>query len=338
MKRVTIADVAKRAGVSKSTASQFLNKRYEYMSEDTRKRIMKAIKDLNYQPNAVARSLKVKRTNTIGFIVSNILHSTYTAILRGVEDFCNNRNYNVILCNSDDNPKKELEYIRMLQSKQVDGIIIISTGKNNDTLRDLIENDYPVVLLDRNFEELKTDTITVNNYQGASRAIEHLVQLGHHNIGVISPFHEGFSPRLDRIKGVYDTAETYGCADQLMVRQVKDIGRTEQVLDQFFQSQNRPTAIFTINDRMTTEVLKYIKKKKMLIPDELALVTFDDLNWFELMTPALTTIKQPTYELGVMAAQLMLDRLEQGDKLDYRQIVKDCQLVIRESCGFRKTF
>src|SRR5690554_6439026 len=132
MKRITIADVAKHAGVSKSTVSQFLNKRYDYMGEDTKKRIEDSIKQLHYRPNILARSLKQKSTTTIGIIVANILHNFSTQVMRAIEDVCHKYDFHVIVCNADDNPDKEKNYIEMLQAKQVDGIILFPTGDNEE--------------------------------------------------------------------------------------------------------------------------------------------------------------------------------------------------------------
>lgn len=124
MKRITIQDVARLAGVSKSTISQYLNKRYDYMSEETKKRIEAAINELGYEPNFIARSLKQKKTSTIAVIVANILHSFSTKVIRAVEDYCNENGFHVIVCNADDDPEKEANYIRMLRAKQVDGMIV----------------------------------------------------------------------------------------------------------------------------------------------------------------------------------------------------------------------
>jgi LacI family kdg operon repressor len=139
MEKVTMADVAKEAGVSKSTVSQYLNKRYEYMSEKTKQKIKEAIEQLGYQPNYLARSLKQKRTSMVGVIVANILHYFSTSVTRGIEDFCQEHDLHAIVCNADDNPEKEKKYIEMLRAKQVDGLIVLQIGQNNDLYHRMVE-------------------------------------------------------------------------------------------------------------------------------------------------------------------------------------------------------
>ena len=154
MKRVTITDVAEHAGVSKSTVSQFLNKRYEYMSLKTRNRIEEAVKELNYHPNALARSLTQKTTFTIGVIVANILHTFSTQVIRAIENKFHEQGFQIIVCNADDEPEKEKKYIEMLIAKQVDGIIIFPTGGNIDLYTRMKKAQFPIVFMDRTLPEL----------------------------------------------------------------------------------------------------------------------------------------------------------------------------------------
>jgi LacI family kdg operon repressor len=152
-----MADVAKEANVSKSTVSQYLNQRFEYMGEDTKKRVEEAIQKLNYRPNIIARSLRQKKTSTIGVIVANILHSFSTQVIRSIEDVCSESNINVIVCNADDNPNKERMYIEMLRNKQVDGLIIFPTGGNLDLYQEMEKENFPIVFMDRYVEGAFSD-------------------------------------------------------------------------------------------------------------------------------------------------------------------------------------
>ena len=155
MKKMTIGDVAKHASVSKSTVSQYLNKRYKYMSEQTRERVAASIEELDYRPNIVARSLKQKSTFTIGVIVANILHSFSTQIIRAIENKFHEKGFHIIVCNADDEPDKEKDYIEMLMAKQVDGIIIFPTGGNVSLYEQMKKTDFPIVFMDRTIMILK---------------------------------------------------------------------------------------------------------------------------------------------------------------------------------------
>ncbi|MFB4475856.1 LacI family DNA-binding transcriptional regulator, partial [Oceanobacillus caeni] len=185
MRRITISDVAEHAGVSKSTVSQYLNKRYDYMGKKTKERIEHAVKELGYSPNIIARSLKQKSTMTIGVIVANILHVFSTQVIRAIEDFCNEKDFHVIICNADDDPEKEKRYIEMLQSKQVDGIIAFPTGGNVELYKALIEVQFPVVFMDRIIPGIEIDTVILDNEKASFLAVEEFLRKGYREIGML---------------------------------------------------------------------------------------------------------------------------------------------------------
>lgn len=171
MKTITITDVANHAKVSKSTVSQYLNKRYEYMSEKTRKKIEETIEELNYQPNIIARSLKQKSTFTVGVVVANILHTFSTQVIRAIENYFYEQGFHIIVCNADDNPEKEKNYIEMLRAKQVDGIIIFPTGDNLDLYQRMKSDQFPIVFMDRTIEELNIATVMLDNHLASKLAV-----------------------------------------------------------------------------------------------------------------------------------------------------------------------
>ncbi|MCC5910376.1 MAG: substrate-binding domain-containing protein [Clostridiaceae bacterium] len=336
MSKVKLKDVAEKAGVSKSTVSQYLNKRYEFMGKETRKRIEKVIEDLRYQPNEVARSLKIKKTNTIGVIVANILHPFSTYVSRGVEDYCQQRGYNVILCNADNDSNKEKSYIEMLQMKQVDGIIIAATGKNNDLIYREREKGFPIVLFDRYFDDVEVDMVLSDNYQGAFQAVEHLIKMGHKNIALVAPEGHLLSMRKLRIDGYYGALKKYNIPiDESYVKFVTTENLTNQLND-LFRQDHVPTAVFTVNDLMTIEVLTYLKENNIKVPDEMAVVVFDDLPMASLLEAPLTVVAQPTYEIGTTSARMLIERIESKVKPKHEQKILPCQLIVRQSCGFRK--
>lgn len=201
LKRITIADVAAQANVSKSTVSQFLNKRYEYMSESTRERIKLAIEELDYRPNTVARSLTQKSTFTVGVIVANILHSFSTHIIRAIENKFYEKGFHIIVCNADDEPEKEKEYIEMLLAKQVDGIIIFPTGGNVDLYKKMKQSRFPLVFMDRTLADLGIDTVLLDNNKAAELAVTKFVENGYSRIAIVTTsIIRNISPELNEFK------------------------------------------------------------------------------------------------------------------------------------------
>lgn len=174
MKRITIKDVAERSGVSVSTVSQYLNGRYNYMGEDTRNRIKEAVVELGYRPNFMARNLKNRSTKTVGIIVSNILHHFAVSLTRKIEDYCDENNYNLIICNADDDPGKEEKYINSLIEKQVDGMIIMPTTANDALYKSLANQNFPVVFVDRFMEHVDIPSFKLDNHHAVEIAFRHL--------------------------------------------------------------------------------------------------------------------------------------------------------------------
>ncbi len=332
---VTINDVAARAGVSKTTVSHYLNGRYDSMSKETRENIAQVVEELGYRPNALARSLKQKKTHTIGAIVANILNPFSTSIIRGVEDYCNQHGFSLILCNADEDPVKEREYLEVLADKQVDGLIINTTGYNNDLIKNL-NLHLPVVLIDRKVPEINTDTVTSDSRKGVQLMIDHLIKLGRSEIAFFTmPYHE-VSPRTERVLGYRQALASHGiaCKPHLLVETVLDEAAVIRAVEMVLASPEPPAAIFGANNLMTMAVVKALKKLNISIPRDIAVVGFDDWDWAELIDPPVTVVSQPTYAMGQEAATLLIKRLK--SKRNSRKpavILFDPELVIRKSCG-----
>jgi LacI family transcriptional regulator, kdg operon repressor len=304
LKKVTMADVAKLANVSKSTVSQYLNKRYEYMSEETRKRIARAIEELGYQPNIIARSLKQKTTATIGVIVFNILHMLTIQVLHAIEEACQERGFHVIVCNTDDDPEKEKKYIEMLRAKQVDGLIIFPTGKNAEIYQKMVEERFPLIFVDRMVPGIKADAVLLDNKKAAALAVEYLAERGYQRIGVVAPpLVSHVIPRMERIEGFRQALVERGLPvvdDYFITMEIPSI---QNGLAKLFASNHPPEALFAINDLTLMEVLYFIKDNHIKIPDELAIISIDDVPFAHVYTPTLTTIAQPTFAMGKKAAE-----------------------------------
>ncbi|KAB2329547.1 LacI family DNA-binding transcriptional regulator [Cytobacillus depressus] len=333
MKKVTMDDVARHSNVSKSTVSQYLNKRYDYMGVDTKRRIESAINELGYRPNFVARSLKQKRTSTIGVIIANILHSFSTKIVRAIEDVCNENDFHVIICNADDDPAKERKYINMLRSKQVDGIIVFPTGGNMELYQSMVSEKFPLIFVDRMLDELTVDTVLLDNQEAAYIAVEHFLNLGHTRIGVItSSLIHKITPRVERIEGYKKALSENGVPikdEYIKGLKVEDM---KQGLREMFTSDEPPTAILACNDLSLIEVLNYVKENGLSIPDELALIGIDDDPFANIFSPPLTTVSQPVFEMGKKAAELLLEKIKNAEREGIVQIYRfPPSLIVRRS-------
>jgi LacI family transcriptional regulator, kdg operon repressor len=312
MDRATMADVAKEAGVSKSTVSQYLNKRFEYMGEKTRLKIEEAIAKLNYQPNYIARSLKQKRTSMVGIIVANIMHYFSTEVSRAIEDFCHDQDLHAIICNADDDPEKEKKYIEMLRAKQVDGLIIFPTGQNKELYESMIKEGYPVVFVDRKVENSHAFSVITDNTESTYNAIRHFIENGHKNIAfVVQPLI--VSTRKDRLIGYKQAIVDAGLKinrNLIIEAQITDIGDR---LEKLFLLEERPTALFAANDRVFLATVEFLKKKGMKPGRDIELIVFDNIPFAHLLETPISFIIQPASEMGKKAAELLFEQINKGE-------------------------
>jgi LacI family transcriptional regulator, kdg operon repressor len=317
MKNPTIEDVAKLAGVSKSTVSQYLNQRYKYMSEKTKTKIEEVIKELNYRPNGLARSLKQKRTSMVGVIVANIMYNITTHLVRGIEDEFQKYGIQVIICNGDDNFEKERNYIDMLTSRQVDGLIVFPNEKNIDLYTDLVDEDYPLVFLDRIVGGVAVQSVLLDNEAAANLAVQEFLVNGHKKIGIITmPVDEiQITPRIERLSGYKKALER----NDIDIREEyiysvpkEDIQSTVRTL---LSLNDPPTALLAANDIVLKEVLLFAKNNKITIPDDVAVIGIDDVSFARIHNPTITTISQPAYDMGKTAAKILLKSIEKEKEI-----------------------
>ena len=331
MKPVTIDDVAREANVSKSTVSQYLNGRYNYMSVKTKERIKQAISKLGYQPNILARSLKQGSTHSIGVIVANILHTFSTQVIRAIEDQCHEFGYHMIVCNADDDPEKEKGYINMLRAKQVDGMIIFPTGGNYNLYQKMEKEKYPLIFLDRFVKDLQISSVMLDNEEAAKLAVNHLAWHGAERIGLITTsITKNISPRIERIVGFRKALDEIGLPIQEKYIKSLAVQDIEAGLHSMLSLDKPPQAIIAGNDLSLIEILNYVKKKSINLPTDLALIGIDDVVFANFFTPSLTTVAQPTFEMGKKAATLLLNKI-QGCGEEYQIYRFEPKLMIRES-------
>jgi LacI family transcriptional regulator len=333
----TIKDVARRAGVSPTTVSYVLTGS-RFVSPGTKARILDAIAELNYQPDQIARSLRAKRTMTVGMIVSDITNPFYADIVRGVEDMLRDRHYSLILCNSDEAPERELATLQLLSRKRIDGLILVATGANVEALRAASLSGLPIVLVDRKLPGDWLDTVLVDDRQGAEIAVRHLLQRGHRRIGAIIG-RTGISTTDSRRLGYEAALREFGVAvDPALIQNGQSTARGGAAAAQALLAlAPRPSAIFAANNVMTVGLFLAIKEHGLRCPQDIAVIGFDDTVWLSAFTPGVTTIAQPSYDLGERAAGLLLDRMTGQPPASPRVIVLPASLIERESCGCQIT-
>jgi len=335
MATANINDVARSAGVSKTTVSRVLNGRYEYMTTETRARVEAAIEALQFNPNNIARSLKRKRTNTIGAIVANIMNPFSTAITRGIEDYCHVAGYSLIICNADDSAEKERAYVQVLRARQSDGLIINTTGQNQELFQELAEAGFPLVLLDRKLEGVQADAVTLDNAKATALAMAHLLGRGYRRIAIVVYPPHGLSSRTERLEGYRKALEEAGLPidDSLIKIAEPHPGAAREKVRELLSMQPLPEAIFATNYLINLEVLAAVKEGGLRVPGDVAIMGFDDAEWTPLLDPPLTTVAQPTYEMGRRAAELLVKRIESKRPRKPMLHLMEPQLVIRKSCG-----
>ncbi|MBP1950492.1 LacI family DNA-binding transcriptional regulator [Virgibacillus litoralis] len=331
-RKMTIADVAEKAEVSKSTVSQFLNERFEYMGEETRTRVQNAISELEYQPNVVARSLKKKSTSTIGVIVANILHAYSTQVIRAIENVCNEKGFSTIICNADDNPEKEKKYIETLLAKQVDGLIVVPISGNLETYDKLLKQNYPIVFLDRLVDGLNTDTVLLDNERASELAVSHLLKNGYEDIAIVTTsLVDNVTPRIERINGYKRTLEANGITVRPEFIRGMELNSFSQGLDALFSLDKKPDAIISGNDLTLMEILKYTFKNDIKIGKDIGLITIDEVSFGPIHSPPLTTIAQPTFEMGTEVATILLKKIKDKEIKDPVIHRHEPSIIIRNS-------
>ncbi len=341
MKKVSLADVAKSLGVSKTLVSLVLNGKGDEkgINKDTQKRVREKVKELNYKPNQFARGLRVGKSNTIGLVVADISNAFYGKMCRSIEDHCTENGYNLIICSSDENPERESELIGMLIDRQVDGLIISTTQKNNSDIKMLRKNNFPFVLIDRNVDAIETNYVVVDNIDGAKQVVNHLIKLGNQRIGhlTISPAH--ISTIKERVEGYKQALRDNNISvNNKLIKEVSFDNLKTDVKKQvkaLLAPPNKATAIFAANNNIAVACLECLNEMGLRIPQDIALVSFDDIDAFNLCYPPVTAINQPIGEMGKKAVNIILDEVKNEDKeLKPQQHSLKTDLIIRKSCGY----
>ena len=329
----SLSDVAKRAGVSIATVSRVINNGTN-VNEVTRAKVLKAIKDLKYQPSRVAKRLRSKSvsSNLIGVLIPDIQNPFYVDVLRGIEDVTYENNYALIMCNFQQDEKKEKLYLDILQSESVDGLIAAPAHENDAKVINLVKNGLPIVCFDRGLQGVDVDVVLVNNRDGAYKAVDHLAKSGYKRIAHISGLVQLPSTQL-RDKGYREALMDNGIDfdPELIKRGDSKHDSGVHLCEELLSLPDPPDAIFTGNNLITLGALETIHKRGLKVPEDVAIIGFDDMYWSISLNPPLTAVYQPAYEIGRRCGELLIQRIK-DPKRPTIQMILNTQLMIRSSC------
>jgi LacI family transcriptional regulator len=334
---ITIKDVARALNLSVSTVSKALRGSHE-ISEETKKTVRAYATSHNYQPNPIAQSLKRGKSKSIGVIVCNIDNNFFSQAINGIESVARSRDYNVIITQSQESYEREVANSEHLSSRSVDGLIISLSAetKRIDHLVKLHEKGLPIVFFDRISDEISTHKVIANNFKGAFEATRHLLQQGFRRIATITS-----SPSLsitrERLEGYKKALAEAGLdADHEYIKFCPHGGmiqeETRQALTELLDLERRPDAIFTASDRLSTTTLSLLRKMRIAVPDEIAMVGFTNSISADIFFPSLTAVVQPALEMGQLATDLLIQLIEsKRPVVDFHRRVLETQLQIRDS-------
>lgn len=333
---ITIDDVARLAGVSRATAGRVVGN-YGSVSDKSRDRVLEAVKQLNYQPNLIARGLRSQSTKTIAVVVGNIRNTYSTALVYTVEKEAQKKGYNVLICTTHEDIEKEIKHLKDLSSKKVDGVILMSAyradGSMNEDYREYYTGKLPIVFVDRNVPGIHRDVIQSENFVASYKATQYLLNMGHKKIGVIAT--SNFSTVQERIKGYREALIDEKVEfDESLIASVDELSdkMSRKVCHKFLGEHPEVTALYILNNSLCSGVLLDLKERKMKIPKDISLLVWDDEEYNELLD--ITTIEQPIAEIGKQAVRKLFDLIgESEDSVNYECKKLNPELIIRKSCA-----
>ena len=330
----TIHDVAKRAGVASITASRVISNT-GYASPETRQRVLDAANEMGYVPNRLASSLRSRRTNVLALLLTDITNPFFTVAARGVEDIANQAGYTVIFCNTDENIEKEEKYIDVLMQSQVDGIILVPSNSDSKSVEKLQANRVPVVVIDRHIALQNVDQVRCDSIGGAYQLTQLLLSLGHTHIALLNG-PQSVSTATDRLIG-YQKALSES-KDPSLVQPLVFSGEFTrksgyQMANQALRCLPRPTALLAANNFIALGTLQALEENHILVPQDMAIVTFDDLPEALMTSPFLTAAAQPVYEMAARATEILIQRLNNTNSTPFEEVIFPTHIIQRKSSG-----
>ncbi len=338
MKKTSLNDIARSLNVSKALVSFVLNGHGDEkgISSETQKKVFEKSRELNYQPNQIARGLRLGKSNTIGLIVADISNKFYARIAKQVEIVAGRNNYNLIFCSSGEDMEKEVELINMLRERQVDGLIISTTQKDAVVFSRLKKEKFPFVLIDRSIPRLSSNFVGVDNFSGAFQATEHLIEHGYQKIALLKISPSYLSTIKEREKGYRAALKKNGVRfSTKLVKTISCFDIKNQVIEtlrELIQPPYSINALFSTNNNITIQCMQYLNEMNIRIPQDIAIVSFDDIDLFRLSYPAITAVAQPVEKIGEVAVNILLDEIN-GRAGEVKQVTLPVELIERRSGG-----
>jgi LacI family transcriptional regulator, repressor for deo operon, udp, cdd, tsx, nupC, and nupG len=323
-----IQQVAKQAGVSVATVSRVLNGQ-NTVSAKTKMKVDEAIKKLNYEPSLLGRNLRTSESRLLLILIPSISNPFYLEIIKGIEHVAISQNYNILLCETDSNPEKENIYFDLVRKKMADGIISMDPAVNVKTLKKLAE-DYPIIQCSEYEECTGIPYVTIDNEEASYRAVKHLIQIGHTKIALLNADEKYLFAR-QRKMGYKRALEENGISlknEYIIPTQTLSFENGQHAMKKILNLQDRPTAVFAVSDLLAIGALKEINVSGLHVPNDIAVVGFDKIDFSNMTNPALTTIAQPMQRMGNVAARMLIEKIK-GEEVE--SIILDHELVIRES-------
>ena len=329
-KRTTLEDVARVAGVSRQTVSRAINNKGE-ISPATKERVMGAIQQLGYRPNRLAQGMVTQRTFTVGLILSNITNPFFPEVTHGVQDAAQAREYDVFLCNTDDNAVSEMQQLQSLAAREVDGIILFSHQASDVDLIAFADTYHPIVVINRVIEHPNVSVMMVKNYHGAQMVADYFIDRGHTKLGMLTnDIPSGSQTR--RVRGFRERIQDRGLLlpDDHLITAPASLEGGRLAAHQLLNNHPETTAIFTYNDLMALGAIRACGERNLHIPDDVAIIGFDDISFAAMATPSLSSVHVDKYALGQHAMARLVAMIDAPEmKFPLEEI--DVELILRES-------
>jgi LacI family transcriptional regulator len=326
----TIRDVAERAGVATMTVSRVINNS-GYVSDATRTKVEAAIFDLGYVPNMLGPSLRFNQTNTLALVLTDITNPFWTTVARGVEDAAQEQDYSVILCNTDENLQKQDQYLNMLLKRRIDGMLFVPADNSAEAVQLIQKQNVGVVVLDRRLPNVDVDVVRGDSFGGAYQLAKHLIELGHQDIAVLSGPQNIFTS-TERVAGFRQAMSEAGLEhnhDNVYWGSFRQ--NPSEIAQRALQSPPRATAFLAVNNFIANGALQSFLQEGLRVPEDVSLVSFDDIPAIINPAPFLTVSVQPAYDMGYQATQLLLSRLRNAGPEERQEIVLPTEIFIRQS-------
>lgn len=335
LKKYSIRDVAGLAGVSTTTVSHVINNT-RFVSEEAKHKVFEAIKRLEYYPSSTARGLASNQSKIIGVVFSDISNPFFTAVFQGIEKVLTERGYEVMLANTGEVELTQTKVLSTMLSRQIDGLIIAPTGNQSNIMDDIIASDIPVVMIDRGGPYLGASIIHIDNEEAAYQATGHLIADGHQKIGIVVGL-DSLDTTVARVKGYKKALLEHQMVfeDRMVLKGESRIAHAYISVKTLMKAEDPPTAIFSTNNLMTLGALQAFRDLGLNCPQQIGLISFDDHEWADIFSPPLTVIKQPTYDMGTLAAQKILTMIHSTISQQPFDETMTAHLVVRGSCSIK---